>query len=101
MGTLRKLLVVVGIQVGMMVLSQGVADAKPVRVGVTAMGTGTDSDKGSAQSAAKDSAKASLVCAGRLEEVDANVSGCVQTGSGENKSFICTAVARGTCVIGG
>jgi hypothetical protein len=96
----RRALSIVVVQ-AVIVLAASSAQAKPVRVGVTAIGTATDSDRSSSVAQSKDNAKASLVCAGRLEDVEANPTGCVQVGSDESKSFVCTAVARGTCVIGG
>ncbi len=101
MGSFKKVIVLAAVSMGMMTLAIGDADAKPVRVGVTAIGTANDSDKGSATDAAKESAKGNLVCAGRLEDVTANATGCVKAGGDDNPNYVCTAVARGTCVIGG
>jgi hypothetical protein len=70
------------------------------RIPVTSLGSGSDSDRSTASTAAKENAESTLVCAGRLENVHSSVSGCVQTGDGENATYVCTAVARATCVIG-
>lgn len=72
------------------------AFAKEIRVHVTAMGQGTDSDRGSASTAAKDNAEGGLVCVGHLEDVRTNVTGCSKIGD----NYMCMAVANGTCVIG-
>jgi hypothetical protein len=91
---------VLGAAVALSLLIPAAAVAKPLRVGVTAIGTGHDSDKAAAINAAKENARGSLVCAGSLESVDANSTGCLKTGGDDSPTFICTAVARGTCVMG-
>jgi len=75
------------------------AEAKQVRITVTSAGTGTDSDKSAAMDQAKQSAEASLICTGELEDVRTNSTGCAKI-PGDTPEYVCTAVSRATCVIG-
>jgi hypothetical protein len=63
----------------------------------TAVGSGTGADQGSATDAAKSNAEGMLVCAGTLEGVHSNSTGCVQSG---DTAYVCSAIAMATCVIG-
>ena len=72
------------------------AEAKPLRVPVTNIASGTNTDQNIASESAKGSAEAGLICAGTLEGVRTNLTGCIQAGD----SYVCTAVSAATCVIG-
>jgi len=81
---------------GLASLLAAVAEAKPLRVPVTAFGSGSDTDQGAAQSAAASNAQGMLVCTGSLENVQTSSTGCVLV----EGLYNCTAVAHATCVIG-
>jgi len=72
------------------------AEAKSMRMPVSSMGSGSDSDKSSAREAARQSAEAQLVCVGRLEDIRTNSTGCSQIG----EEFLCMAVSTATCILG-
>jgi len=95
MNILRKLSTSV-LVAGLAALPALRADAKPMRVPVTSIGSGTDVDKSAAMSAAKDNAESMLVCAGTVEGLKTTSTGCTQTGS----SYVCAAVSSATCVLG-
>ncbi len=75
-------------------------EARPFIQQISAVGTGTDPDQGSARNYAKENAESSLFCAGSLQNVRSVVSGCINSGSNDSPSWICTASARAECVIG-
>lgn len=76
------------------------AEAKPRKIPVSAIGSGTEAAKSSAEEYAKNNAELGLVCIGTLENIKTRVTACNKIGEGEHAKYFCTAIANATCVIG-
>jgi hypothetical protein len=74
------------------------AQQKQIRMPVSYMGSGSDSDRETAKGQARDNAEANLFCAGRLENVRSSAQ-CTKVGGGESAQWMCIAVVTGTCAI--
>lgn len=94
-----KKLAAAAVILGSILFVAGVAQARqPVKLGAFGMGTGTDEDRETARSLAKDDAESKIICTGRLENLRVTVN-CSKLGDGESATWMCMANATATCII--